>query len=190
MIASLRRPRLVAATGVACAGFTLVELTLVATLMGIASAIAIPLMGRAQHAALEASAVGSLRAIHAAQATYAQTCGHSYYAPSINWLARPPTTGQGTFISAEFTTNRTDRNVYRIRFSPGTRASTSPPTCNGLRGGRAVESFFVGADPLVGGNRSPYRHFGVNANAVIYESTRRVRPTYSGEPPPPAAPIK
>lgn len=171
-------------------GFTLVEMTLVTALLGIISAVAIPLMGRAQHAALEASTIGSLRAIHGAQVTYAETCGGSYYAPSIVWLARPPRPGQAGFISPEFTANTTDRYVYRIRFSSGPTAATAPATCNGLRAGRAVPSYFVGADSIQGGNRSPYRHFGVNASGAIYESTRRIGVTLTGPPPPPARPVK
>ena len=55
------------------AGFSLIELLLVVAVILVISAMAVPNLVRARIAANEASAVGSLRAIDAAETTYAVT---------------------------------------------------------------------------------------------------------------------
>jgi prepilin-type N-terminal cleavage/methylation domain-containing protein len=170
------------------AGLTLLELLLVVTLIGIISAIAVPQLGRARAASLEASTVASLRTIHSAQAAYATTCASGFYAPSMTWLARS-VAGVPPFIGRELSANTTDRYGYRIRFTQGTRVRTSPRTCNGLGQGQAVGGYFVGADPLTTTGGSGSRYFAVVPSGALYQSSRRVRPILTGEPPPPARPI-
>lgn len=169
-------------------GFTLVELMLVLTLIGILSAIGVPALRRAQGAAIEVATISSLRTIHSAQVAFAGACGGGYYAPSIPQLATKPAGSQAAFIGPPFTANSTDRQGYRIRFTAGTVAAAAPATCNGLAKGRTVPTFFVGADLIVA---SPLisRYFGVNASGVIYESTKRIAVLQTGVPPAPAKPI-
>lgn len=172
------------------AGFTLVELLLVVAIVGIIASIAAPSLIRARAAAAEVSIIASLRAIHSAQSAYSGTCASGFYAPSIPWLAQRPTVGAGgPFISPPFTTNTTDRQGYRIRFSLGTRAARAPATCNGLGAGLAATTFFVGADLLVANGSTVSRYFGINQNGVVHQSTSRIAPFYSGRPPAPARPI-
>ncbi len=172
----------------ATAGFTLVEILLVTTLIGILSAIAIPIVSRSRAAALEASTIGSLRALHGAQTTFATSCAGGFYSPSVAVLRQR--TGTAPFIGPEFTGDITDRQGYRIRFTAGTRAARAPRTCNGLSQNRTVQDFFVAADPLAVPNQIVARHFGVNAKGVIFQSTRRIRPIYNADPPAPAVPLR
>jgi prepilin-type N-terminal cleavage/methylation domain-containing protein len=171
------------------AGFTLVELLLVVTVIGIVAAIAMPNIVRARGAAMEVATVGALRAVNTAQTSYAATCAAGRYAPSIVWLQTPSVPGGPTFIGPEFTSNVTDRYGYRIRFTAGPRANRSARTCNGLAVGRAVTGYFVGADVRVA-QMGVSRYFGVHGGGVIYQSTRRIRPLFAGVPPAPAKSIQ
>jgi prepilin-type N-terminal cleavage/methylation domain-containing protein len=171
------------------AGFTLIELMLVMTLMAIVAASAVPSLWRARGAAAEVSTIGSLRTIHSAQVSFSSSCGGGYYAPSIPWLAAKPTGSQAAFIGPEFTADSTDRYGHRIVFTAGAVAPTAAATCNGLARGKTVDTFYVAADLIAATGSDVSRYFGVNASGVIYESTKRITVTQTGVPPAPAKPI-
>ncbi len=172
------------------AGFTLVEVLLVVTIIGTLSAIAVPSLTRARGAAYEVSTVGLLRAIHSGQVSFSAACGAGYYAPSIPWLATKPKGSMAPFIGPEVKANSTDRQGYRIRFTVGRLAKTAPATCNGLGKGAAANTYFVAADLLATKNGMVSRYFGVNPSGVIFQSTKRVPVTQTGAPPAPAIPIR
>lgn len=171
------------------AGFTLLEILLVVTILGVIAATAVPSLIRARASAEETATIAALRTLVTAQGTFAATCTNGFYAPSMPWLARVPNQQARTpFIGPPFTANVTDRYGYRIRFTAGPRAPAATASCNGLRNGQSVGSYFFAADVLVARGRVT-RFFGVNQSGTIYQSTRRISPFYTGRPPAPARPI-
>src|SRR5215468_3948093 len=76
-------------------GFTLVELMIVVAIIGILAGITAHHVLAAKAAANEASAVGSIRAVHSGQIAYSSSCASGNYATSIAELVN------GRFVSPD-----------------------------------------------------------------------------------------
>src|ERR1700737_665101 len=67
-------------------GFSVIELLIVVTIIGIIASIAIPNLLASRRAANEASAQSSLRTIFSGQVTYQVTTGSGAFAPDLTTL--------------------------------------------------------------------------------------------------------
>jgi len=155
-------------------GFTLVELLIVLSIIGLLAATSMAIYRHARVRGGETVAVATLQAITQAQFAFAQLCGKQRYAPSLEALATPmPTTGQA-FLSPDLGMDPLLKGGYRFAVG-GTAVTDAGVTCTGVT---PVETYQATADPDRPG-LSGIRYFGTNTDRVLYEDTE----TFTGNMP-------
>jgi len=151
-------------------GFTIIELLIVVAIIAILAAIAVPQLLGARLAANETSAIGSMRTVHSAQASYAATCGRSGYAQTLEDLARSLPDGTPGYIFAPLSANGEVGSGYASTVFAGPTAVDVVPadeTCNNSAS-PSVSDFVAERHP-VGIGITGTRSFAVDGTGTIYQ---------------------
>jgi prepilin-type N-terminal cleavage/methylation domain-containing protein len=147
-------------------GFTLVELLIVITILGVLLSLAVANYRHARIRGSETAAIAALTSINQAQYAFSATCGRNYYAPHLTSLGKPNPGTQAPYLSPDLTqADEVTKSGYIIRMS-GTEVTEPIQTCTGET---PVSSFQTTADPATPGVTGQ-RFFGSNRDLVVYES--------------------
>jgi type IV pilus assembly protein PilA len=139
-------------------------LLVVVAVVGILCAIAIPSLLKARLAANEASAIGSLRAINSAQASYVASAGGGGYADLLPTLGTMCAGSSQPFLSPDLIGAPTVKSGYNVTLRVAAGGQPVRVDCNGTM---TYTGFYTSATPVAGAN-SGRRGFAANGGGSIF----------------------
>lgn len=130
-------------------GFSLIELLIVVTIIGIIAAIAVPNLLAARRAANQAAAVSGIRTLSTTQASYQASVGAGFYAGSLSALSN------NGFIDQQLASG------LKSGYNYATVANTVEPA-----------SFIASCKPVIdtGFQRTGQRQFETDQPGVVYSN--------------------
>lgn len=148
-------------------GFTLIELLIVVGVIGAIAAIAVPGLLKARLNADEASAIGSVRAINSAQASYSSAAGAGGYADRLATLAMGCGGSPAPFISPDLATDPSLKSGYSLALQAAAGASPVATDCNAVT---THSGFYVTAVPITVGVTG-HRGFASTGGSIFFDAT-------------------
>ena len=122
----------------------------------------------------EAAAIGSLRAVTSAEASYSAAAGQGGNAVLLAVLSKGcGAVGTPGFISADLATDPSIKSGYTVTLAAGAGAAAGPNDCNGTV---TNIGYYATAVP-VSLNNSGSRAFATDAGGAIWQNTAGLAPT-------------